>query len=284
MKISVIIATYNRGVHLKNLLASLAKQNHPSLEIIVADQNEDDRVYRIIEESPQLTEDVEVIKVRVANLSNARNRGFEISAGELIFFPDDDSLVPEAFIEKIVSRFRSRENIDFISLPVREHDVPPYDRLGEIPITQKNANVLTTASSIVYRRKVIRDTGPFDVRLGLGGEFEAAEDLDYMLRVLYGGFSGHFCDDTYVIHKDPLVTYDAPSAARAYKYNRGYGACVKKHVKQFDNKELLYRFWVEVMKNACGALIYLTTQPGRAKYCYESMKGKIAGFFHYRPG
>ncbi len=282
MKFSVVIATYNREALLKNLLRSLQNQTCSDMEIIIIDQNRDDKVNQTINLFPEIAPATQIIKSDSNNLSLCRNRGIEASKGELIFFPDDDATIPEAFFEKVVARFEKDGDTDFISLPLLECESSSSKDERDIFITERNANLLTTASSVIYRRKVIDNTGPFDVQLGLGGEFEAAEDLDYVLRVLYKGFHGYYHQGTFVVHNNPLTLYDVSAAERAYRYNRGYGACVKKHWKRYNNASLLRQSAIDSLKNIMGMIRYFLSDPGRSRYNLLSLRGKVDGFRRYR--
>jgi len=73
--VSLVVATFGRADVLERLVASLTAQSSQDFEIIVADQNRDDRVRPLIAPlaaSGQLTRH---IRLEVANLSAARNAG-----------------------------------------------------------------------------------------------------------------------------------------------------------------------------------------------------------------
>ena len=283
MKISSIIATYNRRDELKNLLISIKNQTYGGFEVVIVDQNADERVYTLLEELHFPSKKIKVIHYHRNNLSEARNRGIEGATGEIFFFPDDDSVLPNSFFVKVADLFEKNKEMDFLSVRVIENSTiePPLEEIDCIPITIKNARSLTTASSVLLRREVIEDIGNFDPHLGLGGMFESSEDLDFVLRVLNKKYRGYFYTSTFIIHENPVKVYDENTARRAYRYNRGFGAVVRKHLKMVGNKYLLLLFICESLRNIVTMLIHLLRNPWRAKYNFLSLRGKIEGFLKY---
>ena len=283
MTISVIIATYGRNIELKNLLASITRQNYKEFEVIIIDQNTDNRVDTIVHKNQISPKRLTVMKQQRKNLSEARNRGIKRSFGDIYFFPDDDSIIPFDFFSKIVDRLEKDTTIDFISVPVFERDrnISNFDGDTYKTITTKNARILTTATSILYKKQIILDIKSFDTHFGLGGIFESSEDLDFVLRTLYKGYKGCFYTDTFVVHENPVKIYDAYTAKRAYRYNRGFGALVRKHIKAFRNTYILYQFLWELLINIVNVLIRFPWGAGRSLYNYLSLKGKIEGFLQY---
>ncbi len=283
MKISAIIATYGRNIELMNLLVSISRQSYQEFEVIIIDQNSDNRVSKISHKIEISSKKLKVIKQQKKSLSKARNRGIKQAIGDIYFFPDDDSIIPYNFFSKIVEQFKKVPQIDFISVPVLEKDyeLSKFNRDQYKKITVKNARILTTATSILYKKQIITDIKSFDNHFGLGGIFESSEDLDFVLRVLYKGYEGRFYTSTFVIHKNPAKVYNANTAKRAYRYNRGFGALVRKHIKAFRNTYILYQFLWELLLNIVNALIRFPWDPGRSLYNYLSLKGKIEGFLQY---
>jgi GT2 family glycosyltransferase len=284
MKTSIIVATYGRKNELMNLLISIANQNYRNFEVIIIDQKLDDRVNKILKSSELLAEQVEAVKHNTQNASEARNIGIKRAAGEILFFPDDDARLPSSFLATVVQKFRRNPQIDFLSVPV----IDPAEITAFIPednckpLTFKNARTLTTGSGVLYRRQIIEKIQNFDPNLGPGTELASSEDLDLVLRVLYGGHRGCLFPGTFVIHENPVKIYDNITAQRAYRYNKGFGAFVKKHLKNFGNQYFLLVFICECLKNLANMFIHWPGNPARAKYNYLSLIGKIKGFVRYR--
>jgi len=89
--VSIIIVNRNREKELKDCLNSVIKQDYPSKEIIVVDNNSTDNSCKIIKKQfPQV--------ILIENKQNvgacvARNQAIKKSTGEYIWFLDNDSVV-----------------------------------------------------------------------------------------------------------------------------------------------------------------------------------------------
>ena len=96
MDISVVICTYNRSRHLKNILNSLAEQEVPDdlvWEIVVIDNNSKDDTKDVVDEFTLKTPiPVKYFTEEKQGLSHARNRGIVESEGKYVAFTDDDAI------------------------------------------------------------------------------------------------------------------------------------------------------------------------------------------------
>jgi GT2 family glycosyltransferase len=102
-RVSVVVATYNRGALLKDLLADLAAQTYPAddFEVIVIDDGSKEPVVPLLEgySAPyKLT----VKAQKNAGAAAARHHGVELAEGEIVVITDDDmKLVPEFLAEHV---------------------------------------------------------------------------------------------------------------------------------------------------------------------------------------
>ncbi len=90
--VSLIVATVGRTQELNRLLESIAAQSLTSLELIIVDQNADDRVKELLEDSEYPFLCFHVRSPR--GLSRARNVGINLASGRIFCFPDDDCWYP----------------------------------------------------------------------------------------------------------------------------------------------------------------------------------------------
>src|ERR1700754_3487501 len=84
---SLIVCTVDRSDQLERLFASLKVQRYTDFEVILVDQNLDDRLAGLVEGySPSFT----IRHIRSERgISRARNNGMAIATGSYICFPDD---------------------------------------------------------------------------------------------------------------------------------------------------------------------------------------------------
>src|SRR5947207_2185402 len=106
IKISVVIATYNREKYIRQALDALVLQTLPSesFEIIVVNNNSTDRseeeILAFRKDHPELN--FEYVIETNQGLSFSRNRGIHESSGGLVTFLDDDAIATPDFLKSCV--------------------------------------------------------------------------------------------------------------------------------------------------------------------------------------
>ena len=111
MRFSLIVPTISRTGELERFLASLELQRHKHFELIVVDQNPDDRLVSIL--SPYANR-LSILHLRSEKkgASRARNIGLRHASGDVVAFPDDDCLYPPDVLSRVDHTFASRPEID----------------------------------------------------------------------------------------------------------------------------------------------------------------------------
>lgn len=104
--LSIIICTCDRHILLSEAIEAVLKQTFQSWELIVVDNSTDKRpalssqsIYRNHKRIRYILQDAE-------GLSNARNKGIELSRGRYIAFLDDDAIAEPDWAASIISAFR----------------------------------------------------------------------------------------------------------------------------------------------------------------------------------
>src|ERR1700742_2152768 len=110
MKFSLIMATKGRGEEIGRFLLSLIRQDYSNFELIVVDQNEDNRLEVILKNS-NLSSSIVHLK-SAPGLSRARNAGLAFATGDIIAFPDDDCWYPNGLLKRVVSVFASHPSVE----------------------------------------------------------------------------------------------------------------------------------------------------------------------------
>src|SRR5712664_3371730 len=106
MRFLLIITTLQRTSELRRFLKSASDQTYKKLEIIIVDQNEDDRVARVLEE---FTEVLLLRHVRSARRGASAGRNIGLSVpwdAEIVAFPDDDCWYPPDLLARVAEFFR----------------------------------------------------------------------------------------------------------------------------------------------------------------------------------
>lgn len=208
--VSIVIPAYNEESFLPRLLASIKAQDFKDYEIIVADNHSTDRTRAIAEENG-----ARVVTGGIPAVG--RNRGAEAALGETILFLDADTVVPEGFIAKLLTRFEK----DFVDICVPW--IKPIDSAKPIYST-----IFQFSNTFFKLMEAIQPQGlgvciMVTTRLHrrIGGFLESqrvSEDFDYINRAsLVGRFRVY--TNLYVYH-----------SVRRYKAE-GVSNLVKKQVK-----------------------------------------------------
>jgi glycosyltransferase involved in cell wall biosynthesis len=109
MRFSIIIATIHRTEEILRLLKSIADQQYNDLEILIVDQNNDERLNPILS---QYRSRFPLLHLRSPKgLSRARNEALTFAQGEIICFPDDDCWYPPNLLVEVDRLMRKNTHI-----------------------------------------------------------------------------------------------------------------------------------------------------------------------------
>ena len=219
---SLIVCTVDRTTPLERLLRSLALQTDREFEVVLVDQNQDDRLQALVESFGQI---MPIVHVKAARgLSCARNKGLGAACGDFIAFPDDDCHYPRTLIEQVRQRFASSPDIDVLT--GRTTDTDGNDSLStfvgqDCQIDRWNVWRCGNSNTVFVRRSVIARGLRFNEELGVGSSspFQSGEETAFLLDAMAKGSRGRFCRDIVVYHDQVGET----DALRARKYARGLG-------------------------------------------------------------
>ena len=225
MRFSLIVPTLGRTAEAEKLFASLVDQKRSDLELIVVDQNDDDRMLPLLQNLP---ESITVLHVRQneKNVSAARNAGMDAASGAIIAFPDDDCWYPSGLLAQVDLWFR--ENPEYSVLATGALDdagIPSGNRWVQNACDIGPVNVLRTTfcSSLFVSAPVSSRTVRFDPALNRG------EETDFILRLLDTGCEDVLTGSFHVHHPRRDMLSGTVSRSRAVSYGAGMGRLVRRH-------------------------------------------------------
>ncbi len=230
--ISLVLATVGRTDELARLFDSLAAQTFSNFEVIVVDQNDDDRLLPHLDRARYLGVAVRHVRYRPANLAAARNAGIGAAKGKWIGFPDDDCWYAPRLLERLVARFSRRDQPAGIIVRWVEQDGQPRSA-ANLSWERSRAfrDIPVSSITLFCEHALCRDIGGFDSRLGIGQWFGAGEETDFVLRALHAGAFFTYEPLGEVHHAvNPQKPDTDPQARRAVRHRaRGTGALYAKH-------------------------------------------------------
>jgi cellulose synthase/poly-beta-1,6-N-acetylglucosamine synthase-like glycosyltransferase len=192
LKISVIIPVYNDPGGLRDTLESLVAQDFPRsrFEIIVVDNGSTDLTHQVA--SDFATNYPEIMRVVVEDSIQssyaARNKGIDLSFGEIMCFIDADMTVDKDWLRN-VERLLAEKRINYVGFRVeitvnKKTVVALYNQMNGFPVEYyvKDTGFAPTCC-LAVRRDLFRKVGLFNPRLVSSG------DLEFGNRVKQAGFS-----------------------------------------------------------------------------------------------
>lgn len=229
-RVSLVMATLGRTAEIDRCVDSLAAQTCQDFELIVVDQNPDDRLVPVVARARELGLDCLHLRQTEPNLCMARNVGIGRASGEIIAFPDDDCWYEPDVVERVVGRFQSQPELQ--GLVIRWHETGEHPA-GRMSFEQfaRFRGVRASSITLFYRNECLRRAGGFDTVLGLHSWYGAGEETDLMLRVLAAGDVVEQEPDI-VVHHAVLNPANLPPGQmfrRARKRARGTGALYARH-------------------------------------------------------
>jgi len=188
MMLSLILATFGRCDDVERCLRSLIAQSDSRFEVLVIDQNADDRLRGPVERAAATGLRISHLKQVVPNLSAARNLGLAHAHGEFVAFPDDDCWYEPDTVMNALIAFEADPGLDGLVADWVEQSAPqggPQEG-GPLSLSEWRRFRGVDASSIALfiRRSAFDTTGGFDERFGVGQWFGGGEETDLVLRSL----------------------------------------------------------------------------------------------------
>lgn len=297
MKLSIIIATYNRAQSLQATLASLAEQSapHSDLECIVVDNNSTDNTQAAVAEFARRHPDMNlrIVTERRQGLSHARNRGIAESRGQYIAIIDDDETVNSSFAQAYIDLFdrnpawsvaggsvvacypegRPSWLTTLTERPIANPmdfgtQVRPFPR-GRIP----------AGGNMAFRREVLLRYGGFEPTLGrTGTTLTGGEENDLFERMAADGVAFIYVPEAVIHH---IIGPEKLTEDYFARLSRGTGASQLRRAVMRGRRGHLYAAeaakWVATLLLAAGYAV--TMRPQKALWLIKLRYGISCGIF-----
>ena len=197
MKFSVIIPTYNDWSRLLQCVTALYNQTLPQdqYEIIVVDNSREG----IIPEDVYLPDYVQFVHEPRSGSYHARNRGSEISIGEILAFTDSDCIPDENWLKNAQTYFDGINDLVGGKVEIFNSESGStygylYERATAFPQDRNVPRGRGVTANLFVKRKVFEKIGGFDSSIKSGG------DWDFTRRCTEAGYQMVYADDVLVKH------------------------------------------------------------------------------------
>ena len=102
-KVSIIIPVYNVEKYITKTIESVINQTYSDIEVILIDDGSEDSSGSICDEYAKNDDRIKVFHQENLGVSQARNKGIDISTGDYILFIDSDDYVSNDYIEALIN-------------------------------------------------------------------------------------------------------------------------------------------------------------------------------------
>lgn len=265
---SIIIPTVGRTEELAKMLASLNEQQGASFEVILVDQNDDDRLQPLLS---LLDPSIPVHHLRPTrkNISNARNVGLRQATGDFVAFPDDDCWYPPQLLPQVEAWFAKHPEYAILAVGANDEEGLisgnrwPADQCDIRPF---NSLRTTFSNSLFLKRAALPKDIVFDDTM------LSSEETDFILRILRTGVRGRFDRSLHIGHPRRDMLSGTVTPKRAMRYGEGMGQLVRKHS--------LFFLWAALLGYDLARFVVVSAK-GRfqeARFCLAHTLGLFRGF------
>ena len=284
IRLSVIIATYNRSAMLMQTLQSLVEQNASRYdwECVVVNNNSTDDTEKCFEEFIAEHSGFNIRMVNEPNqgLSYARNRGFRETEGEYIAILDDDEKIGPDFIDAYIELFDNQSDAMAAGGPIVAEYAARKPRWMSSFTERPIANTMYFGDKVklfpkgripgggnmAIRRSAIRRYGVFDTSLGYVGEtLLGGEESDLFERLEIAGAKYYYVPKAVMYHIIP-----EQKLTREYleRLSFNIGVSQRKRARYFhrERKVLIVEYCKWVATLAIALWYGITMRFAKAKY------------------
>jgi len=280
IRLSIVIATYNRCEQLLVTLRSVAEQQHPAeeWECIVVDNNSKDATRQRVEEfcAEHSNLNIRYTFEPQQGLSHARNAGIALSTGDIVAIIDDDERICPEFITAYVELFDSHpEAMSAGGKIIAEYPTgrPRWmSHYAELPIANPMdfgteirpfpAGRIPGGGNMAIRRKVFDIVGMFDTTLGRTGKrLIGGEESDLFERMAQHNLACYYVPRAVMYHIIPeqKLTLDY---FRRLAYNTG----VSQRLRATLHGRMFRLYCAEVVKWCATLALCLVHRPAQSRY------------------
>jgi len=279
MKVSLVMSTLGRVEEVLQFVGTLAQVDHDDLELIIVDQNPDERLRKAFDAMPPPDFPVHYLRSPlVKGLSRGRNLGFARASGEVVCFPDDDCTYPPALLRKVLRRFEDT-GADIICGRAAAPDGRSINgrfEAGAQAVTLRNVFTTQIEWVVFFKREVLDGVRGYDEDIGVGAStpWQSCEGPDITVRALRAGYRAFYDPDIFAHHPELDTQHpDAAMRAKGRRYARGMGHVIR---KQAFGVMFLARYLVRPIGGACVALLKGNAE--RAGYYLNVAVGRAEGY------
>lgn len=295
IRLSLIIATYNRAEQLMTTLASVANQSAEaaSWECIVVDNNSKDNTAQRVEEFQKNHPSLNIIYHFESNqgLSHARNAGIERSQGDIVAFIDDDERIVPDFISAYIELFDNHADAmsaggkiiaeyptgrpQWMSRYTEQPIANPMDYGDKIHLFPKGK--IPGGGNMAMRRDIFNNIGLFDTSLGrTGKKLIGGEESDLFERMAKANIACYYVPRAVMYHIIP-----AEKLCDDYFDRLSYNIGVSQYTRATIHNRTTALYLGEALKWCATLVLCLIHRPIQSRYLIKMRRNITRGIFSH---
>lgn len=211
IRCDIILPVCDQFQFTKNCIESIIAKTRTPYRIIVINNGKNEETKSYLAEAKKKLGDKIVIVQNQTNIGwvKALNQGIAMSSSPYLVFQNDDTVVTENWLGKMIKILEENENIGIVNpsweLRPNYMSIDDYGKLVE----KKNRGKFIETDwargfSVVVKRKVIERIGNIDEVYGLA----YFDDWDFSVRAINAGFLVVLALDTYVYHHRNVTFFE----------------------------------------------------------------------------
>jgi len=274
---SLIVPTIERAEEVDMLLSSIARSEFRSFEVILVDQNLDDRLDPIVAKYHDCFQ-LKHLRIQSHGAARARNYGAKHARGRFLNFPDDDCELPETLLGDAFKLITGKSLLVLSGMCIDREGGASTARFAADDKYLHHYNLwgrCIECTMFIERESFNRVDG-YDELFGVGSVFGSDEGPELLHRLISTLPKGtiFYSHQIRFYHPVKVVIYDQSAASRAYNYARGSGALLAKRPSLH-----LILHSCNIMLRYLVAIVIFTGS--KRKYYFNRTRGFISGFFDY---
>ena len=293
IRLSLVIATYNRAEQLMVTLGSVAMQSAETTtwECIVVDNNSADDTRQRVEAFQRKHSDLNIRYIFEPNqgLSHARNAGIMASHGDIVAFIDDDEHIVKDFITAYIDLFDQHPD----AMAAGGEIIAEYptgrprwmSRYTERPIANPMSfgdrvrlfpsGRIPGGGNMAMRRRLFDSVGMFNTSLGRTGKrLLGGEESDLFERIANSGYRVYYVPRAVMYHIIP-----EEKLSRDYFVRLATNTGISQRTRAELNNTMFKLYVGELLKWAATLLLCLVHRPQQSRYLILMRKHISKGIF-----
>lgn len=246
IKVTIIMATYNRGHLISETLKTVQNQSYPSWECIVIDDGSEDKTEQIISGFKNHDSRIKYLKRGQEyrkGLPGSRNFGLDHAKGDYIIFFDDDDIVHPQNLETCISvlekesgffcrydkrPFKTEETIKIVEVTdvqSSHFNIDDIDKMitGEIPFA---------SCGVMWRKECFE-------KIRFNEDLMYAEEWECYSRILLEGFTGASINQILYFNRKHLKSNTGEFYNKHPTRRESYIKAVKLVIERLAEKSLI---------------------------------------------